>query len=92
MRAWPALAVLLLLGAQTMPASAGVLDRVRAEGVLRCGGAVRPGLAFPDPDGKLAGLEVDLCRAVATAVLGSSARVEFHPYLRSARARTSSHS
>jgi general L-amino acid transport system substrate-binding protein len=81
MRFWLALAVLLLLGARTMPASAGTLDRIRAEGILHCGGTVRPGLAFPEPDGKLVGLEVDLCRAVATAVLGPAARIEFHPYL-----------
>jgi general L-amino acid transport system substrate-binding protein len=79
-RIWLALTV-LLLGAQTMSASAGVLDRIRAEGVLHCGATVRPGLAFPGPDGKLAGLEVDLCRAVATALLGAAAKVDFHPYL-----------
>ena len=81
MRFWLALTVLLLLGAQTMPASAGVLDRIRADGILHCGGTVRPGLAFPGPDGTLAGLEVDLCRAVATAVIGPAARVDFHAYL-----------
>jgi len=81
MRFCLALTVLLLLGAQTLPAAAGTLDRIRAEGTLHCGGTVRPGLAFPEPDGKLIGLEVDLCRAVATAVLGPAARVDFHPYL-----------
>jgi general L-amino acid transport system substrate-binding protein len=81
MRVWLALTVLLLLGLRTLPASAGVLARIRAEGILHCGGTVRPGLAFPGPDGKLAGLEVDLCRAVATAVLGPAARIDFHPYL-----------
>jgi general L-amino acid transport system substrate-binding protein len=80
MRYWLAFS-LLLLGARTMPASAGALDRVRAEGILHCGGTVRPGLAFPGPDGKLAGLEVDLCRAVATAVLGPAARIDFQSYL-----------
>jgi general L-amino acid transport system substrate-binding protein len=81
MRVWLALTVLLLLRAQATPATAGVLDRIRAEGILHCGATVRPGLAFPAPDGKLAGLEVDLCRAVATAVLGAGARIDFHPYL-----------
>jgi general L-amino acid transport system substrate-binding protein len=81
MRAWLALTALLLLGAQTLPASAGALDRIRADGVLHCGGTVRPGLAFPGPDGRLQGLEVDLCRAVATAVLGAGAKIAFHPYL-----------
>jgi general L-amino acid transport system substrate-binding protein len=81
MRVWLALIVLLLLGAQTVPASAGVLDRIRAAGVLHCGGTIRPGLAFPGPDGKLAGLEVDLCRAVAAAGVGPGARIPFNPHL-----------
>ncbi len=81
MRAWLALTVLLLLGAQTLPASAGIQDRVKTDGILHCGGTLRPGLAFPGPDGRMAGLEVDLCRAVATALLGPSARIAFHPYL-----------
>ncbi|MBW4024739.1 MAG: hypothetical protein HIU92_16705 [Proteobacteria bacterium] len=81
MRLWLASTILLLVGAQAMPASAGVLSRVRADGILHCGGAIRPGLAFPGADGKIAGLEVDLCRAVATAVLGSSARIDFHAYV-----------
>ena len=87
MRVWLALTVLLLIGAQTMPASAGTIDRIRAEGILHCGGTVRPGLAFPGPDGKLAGLEVDLCRAVATAVLGPASKIDFHPYLLAGKLR-----
>jgi general L-amino acid transport system substrate-binding protein len=81
MRLWVGLSVLLLLGARIMPASAGVLDRIRAEGILHCGGTVRPGLAFPEPDGTVGGLEADLCRAVAVAVLGPAAKVDFHIYL-----------
>jgi general L-amino acid transport system substrate-binding protein len=86
MRLWLALTVLLLTGAQiigawAMPAMAGVLERVRAEGILHCGGTIRPGLAFPGPDGTLSGLEVDLCRAVAVAVLGPKGKVDFHGYI-----------
>jgi general L-amino acid transport system substrate-binding protein len=79
MRFWLAVGM-LLLGAETARASASVLDRIRAEGILHCGGAVRPGLAFPGPDRKLAGLEVDLCQAVAIAVLGPDAKIDFHSY------------
>ncbi|GAC1345474.1 MAG: amino acid ABC transporter substrate-binding protein [Acetobacteraceae bacterium] len=53
----------------------GVLERVRAEGVLRCGGMERPGVLEQRGEG-LRGLAVDLCRAVAVAVLGPPARVE----------------
>ena len=55
-----------------------VMDRVKARGVVRCCGVERPGLAFPDGHGHWKGLEVDVCRAVADAVLGSPDRIEFH--------------
>ena len=62
-------------------ASAGaLLDRVRSQGVVRCGAVVRPGLAFPAHDGSWHGLEVDICRAVAVAALGPQAQFEFHGY------------
>ncbi len=71
-----ALALLLLATAT----QAATLDRIRDAGVLRCGGVPRAGLAAPSPDG-MAGLEVDLCRALAAAVLGDPTRIEFHPYV-----------
>ncbi|MGC8493101.1 MAG: hypothetical protein ACP5SH_15330 [Syntrophobacteraceae bacterium] len=57
-----------------------VLNRVKARGVVRCGGVERPGLAFPDGHGHFKGLEVDFCRAVADAVLGAPDQIEFHVY------------
>ncbi len=56
-----------------------VLDRVREAGVVRCGATVRPALAFPGADQRWQGLETDVCRAVAVAVLGSDGRSEFRP-------------
>jgi general L-amino acid transport system substrate-binding protein len=73
--------MLTLLGvfACISSAEAGpVLDRVKAKGVVHCGGVVRPGLA--SADAKWDGLEVDVCRAIATAVLGSPDRVAFDQY------------
>jgi general L-amino acid transport system substrate-binding protein len=62
------------------PAAAGqVLDRVRAQGVVRCGSVERPGLASAG-DGADKGLNVDVCRAIATAVLGSPDRIAFLRY------------
>jgi general L-amino acid transport system substrate-binding protein len=85
MRAWLALAGIIgLAGLQPAHADTATRDtlaHVRAEGVLQCGSTVRPGLAFPDAHGVWHGLNVDLCRAVATAVLGPHARIGFHPYL-----------
>ncbi len=71
------LALILLAAASAPGRAASVLDRVRQDGVVRCAGTVRPGLAFPARDGTWHGLEVDLCRAVAVAVLGPAGRIEF---------------
>ena len=77
------LAALLALAASLCvesDARAGaVLERVRQGGVVRCGGAVRPGLAFPGGDHAWHGLEADICRAVAVAVLGPKGRGVFRP-------------
>lgn len=57
-----------------------VLDRVRAEGVVRCGGEPRPGLVEVDKEGHARGLLLDVCRAIAAAVIGPKGRLEFHQY------------
>lgn len=71
--------------AQSGPIKAGlkglpVAGRVRARGFVRCGGVPRPGLAQVDARGRWSGLEVDVCRAVAAAVLGSPERIEYDGY------------
>ena len=70
----------LLPGALSARAADAVLDRVRATGVVRCGGEEQPGIAWPMADGRIVGLAVDLCRAVGIAVLGPSGRVAFRIY------------
>jgi general L-amino acid transport system substrate-binding protein len=57
-----------------------VLDKVMAEGVVHCGGVARPGLADFGDDRTWRGLTVDICRAVATAVLGSPDHIAFQGY------------
>ena len=76
-----ALAAALLL-ACVPPARAGpVVDRIKADGVIRCGGVSRPGLVGQSPDRRSAsGLYLDLCRAIGAALLGPDGHVEFHPY------------
>ena len=63
------------------PAQAGkTLDAVKAHGQVVCG--VHTGLAgfsAADSNGKWAGLDVDICRAVAAAVLGSADKVKYVP-------------
>jgi len=56
------------------------LDSVRGKGFVQCG--VNTGLAgFSQPDSKgvWRGIDVDLCRAVAAAVLGDASKVRFTP-------------
>lgn len=75
-----ALAALFPLVHASAVLAGSVLDRVKASGVVHCGSVERPGLAIPGGDGHWHGLNVDICRAVAAAVLGSPDRIEFHEY------------
>ena len=56
------------------------LDKIKEQGFVRCGSVLRPGLAMTDGKGHWSGLEVEVCRAVATAVFGDAARYTFHDY------------
>jgi general L-amino acid transport system substrate-binding protein len=71
---------ILLFGLANPACAAGALDRIRAGGVLRCGAVERPGIAEASTTGAVLGVAVDLCRAVAVAVLGPSARISFGIY------------
>jgi general L-amino acid transport system substrate-binding protein len=61
-------------------AQVSTLDQVRQRGALNCG--VSTGLiGFSDraPDGRWSGFDVDICRAVAAAVIGDPGKVNFMP-------------
>ena len=60
--------------------SASVTERVKARGVVRCGSVERPGLARSVGQGRWTGFNVDICRAIAVAVLGSADRIQYHGY------------
>ena len=82
MKRLPVLLVLLacLLASWCGVAAAATLDDVKARGKLLCG--VNPGLggfAAMDAGGTWAGFDVDFCKAVAAAVLGDAAKVEYVP-------------
>ncbi|MFT3856901.1 MAG: amino acid ABC transporter substrate-binding protein [Aquabacterium sp.] len=70
-----------LLGLTAVPALAGkTLDAVRQRGYLQCGVSTGvAGFSAPDSKGQWAGFDVDVCRAVAAAVLGDAAKVKFTP-------------
>ena len=79
----PWLAMFLALAglASSGPAWAGkTLDGVKSRGQVVCG--VHTGLAgfsAADSTGKWSGLDVDMCRAVAAAVLGDAEKVKYVP-------------
>ncbi len=69
-----------LLAGMATAAQAGTLDDVKARGKLLCG--VTTGLAgfgAPNDKGEWAGLDIDLCKAVAAAVFGDASKVEYKP-------------
>jgi general L-amino acid transport system substrate-binding protein len=71
-----------LVGAllSTVGASAQTLKAVRERGSLVCGvNQGLPGFSNADSKGEWSGLDVDLCRAVAAAVLGDPSKVRFVP-------------
>jgi general L-amino acid transport system substrate-binding protein len=69
-------AIVLTNGAMAGP----VLDGVKSRGQLLCGvGTGTAGFMLADSQGKWVGLDVDVCRAVATAILGDPTKVKFVP-------------
>lgn len=72
-------ATALTLSAQLAHAGK-TLDGVKQRGVLQCGvGTGVAGFSAPDTKGRWSGLDVDVCRAVAAAVLGDPEKIRFVP-------------
>ena len=64
----------------TLSAQAGTLENVKTKGYLNCG--VSTGLAGfsqKDEKGNWSGIDVDVCRGVAAAVLGDATKVKYKP-------------
>ena len=78
---------MLLMAAAVAPmllvhavASAFTMEQVRQRDRLHCGvSAAEPGFSKPDTAGVWRGLNVDICKAVAAAVLGDADKVQFVP-------------
>lgn len=72
-------AAALLLGSTAFAAqAASTLETVKARGKLICGVSMgTTGFALADAQGKFAGFDVDVCRAVASAVFGDPNKVDF---------------
>jgi general L-amino acid transport system substrate-binding protein len=68
----------LLVAAQG--ASAQTLKTVKDRGMLNCGAnGTLAGFGLTDAQGKWTGLDVDVCRAIAAAVLNDASKVKFVP-------------
>ncbi len=60
--------------------AAETLDTVKERGELSCGVSTGlPGFSNPDDSGSWTGIDVDVCRGVAAAVLGDASAVKFVP-------------
>lgn len=78
------LAFALIGGA--LPAAAQTLDAVRTRGYVVCGSSdPLAGFAQLTGENRWSGFDVDFCRAIAAAVFGDPARVEFRPLQGDAR-------
>jgi general L-amino acid transport system substrate-binding protein len=70
----------LALSSLSMSANAATLETVKEKGFVQCGVSTGlPGFSNPDAKGKWQGLDVDVCRAVAAAVLGDADAVKYTP-------------
>jgi len=73
--------IFLLLGFALLapaPATAEQLQAIKRRGALNCGvNGGLPGFSAPDAEGVMRGLDADLCRAVAAAILGDATKVNF---------------
>src|SRR3954454_10669296 len=76
-----ALILALAFGLGLAPAWAGpTLDKIKQAGTLVCG--VNTGLAGfgqPDSQGRYSGFDIDICKAIAAAVLGGPEKVKYVP-------------
>ncbi len=80
-------AVAALLAAISMPAHAGkTLDNIKQRGVLTCGVNVGvAGFSAADSQGNWSGIDADVCKALAAAVLGDATKVKWVPLTAQAR-------
>jgi general L-amino acid transport system substrate-binding protein len=62
------------------PSATPTLDGVRRKGFVQCGVTTGvAGFSVTDAQGEWRGIDVDVCRAIAAAVLGDAAKVRFSP-------------
>jgi len=74
------IAVSAALMSTTTSAAESTLDKVLSQGYLTCGVSTGiPGFSNPDSKGEWKGIDVEYCKALASAVLGDKTKVKFVP-------------
>ena len=80
LRFFGSLALLFAFVISSVTANAGTKDDVTKKGSLNCGVSQGvPGFSNADASGKFTGIDVDMCRAIAAAVLGDANKVKYQP-------------
>ena len=76
-----AIAAIAAAALASLPAHAGkTLDAIKARGQLNCGvNPSLPGFSAADSQGVWAGLDVDICKAIAATVLNDASKVKWTP-------------
>lgn len=79
-----ALALLIVIPLCAAPALAaepkGILKKVLQRGVLHCGvNGKLSGFGFLDPEGRMTGFDIDICRAVAAALFDDPEKIRYTP-------------
>ena len=74
-------AIAIATAATASAALAGpVMDKIISQGHVQCGVSQGlPGFSNPDANGDWSGIDVDLCRGVAAAILGDADAVKYSP-------------
>ena len=72
------MAAIAVIGLSASVASADTLSDTLSQGYLKCGiNSGLPGFASADSNGHWTGIDIEVCRAVAAAVLGDPTKVKF---------------
>ncbi|WP_298877622.1 amino acid ABC transporter substrate-binding protein [uncultured Bradyrhizobium sp.] len=75
-----ALSLALAAGLSAQAADAQTLKTIKDRGMLSCGVSQGlPGFSSPDDKGNWTGIDVDVCRAIAAAVLNDTTKIKFVP-------------
>jgi len=77
---WALVATVVTLVISAGFAQASTKEEVQKRGALQCGVSTGlPGFSIADEKGAWAGIDVDVCKAIAAATLGDATKIKFVP-------------